>query len=70
MYAAIQTSLLHNLTLFTLFYTILHDCLVLLQGIDIYVRNSLFVYDTGFMVKKTYHLAPYFGPFEAYLMLY
>ena len=38
------------------------------KGIDGSCKPAL-VQDTDYMVVKTYHLAPYLGPFRAYLML-
>ena len=38
------------------------------QGIDDSARKATLVQDTGYMVEKTYHIAPYLGAFEAYIM--
>ena len=38
------------------------------QGIDDSARKATLVQDTGYMVEKTYHIAPYLGAFEAYLI--
>ena len=41
----------------------------LLQGIDGSARKPALVQDTNYMVKKSYHVAPYLGAFGVYLML-
>ena len=38
------------------------------KGIDGSTRNPALIKDTEYMVEKTYHKAPYFGAFVAYLM--
>ena len=39
-----------------------------IPGIDGSARKPAFVQGTDYVVKKNNHLAPYFGPFGAYLM--
>ena len=39
------------------------------QGVvDVSASEPALVQDTNYMVEKTYHIAPYLGAFEAYLM--
>ena len=38
------------------------------KGIDGSARKPALGQDTGYMVEKTYHIAPYLGAFVAYLM--
>ena len=38
------------------------------KGIDGSARKPVLRQDTGYMVEKNYHMAPYLGAFEAYLL--
>ena len=43
--------------------------LILIQGIDGSARKPALLQISGYMVEKTYHIAPYLGAFKAYLIL-